>query len=195
MTGQHGDVARRVAVHRVKQALGVRVNAGGLAPIAEQAAAYLIDVGRILFKADGGQTAVARDERGDALPDEGLEAGQAVFANGKPVVVGVAVDESGGDGLSLQVVDLVRSFVDPGRNADDAVVFQQQVARERRIGCSVVDFGVFQKNGHRIPRFPNDGSNKCKITSLLYNNICQTPIFVFGEKKQKLSPRPERPIW
>ena len=154
MAGQHRDIAGHVSIDGFKQALGIRVNAGGLSPVAEQPTAYLVGIGRFFLKTDGGQAAVACDKRSNALPDERFEAGQAVWTDGEPVVVGMTVDKAGGNGFSLQVIDFVRCSVDPGRNAGDAVIFQQQVAMKGRSGSPVVDFGIFQQNGHRIPRFP-----------------------------------------
>ena len=87
MASENGDIAGGAAVYGVKQGTGRRVHAGLLAAVTEKPAADLIKMWRIRSEPCGGKTAVAGDERGDALSDERLKKRPGILADSEPVVV------------------------------------------------------------------------------------------------------------
>ena len=87
MANENGDIAGGAAVCGVEQRAGRRVHAGLIPAVAEKPAADLIKIRRIRGESCGGKTAIAGDERGDALSDERLKKRPRILADSEPVVV------------------------------------------------------------------------------------------------------------
>ena len=108
---QHGDVAGILAVNCLEERFDGGVDAGaGAVAVAEEAASDFIQIRGAGLEAYGRQAAVARDERGDALPDEGLHVFEGLFLDAEPVVVRVGVEEAGGYAQAAEVDDFVCTF-------------------------------------------------------------------------------------
>ena len=88
MSYQYRHVAGTVAVDGIEERFHRRVDPGLIvSAVTEEAAAYLVQMRRICLKTNGGEAAVAGNEGGDSLADEGLEVFERLLFDGEPVVV------------------------------------------------------------------------------------------------------------
>ena len=142
---KNGDVAGCVPVDGVKKFPDAGIDAGGILPVAEKAAADLVQMGRIAGKTNGGQAAVAGDERGDPLTDKRRKVLDRFLFYGEPVVMGVGVKEAGGDGKTLQVKDLRVVTADTLPDLGDFIVLNKNIPKKGIASRTVINFGVFQQ--------------------------------------------------
>ncbi|MPM70131.1 hypothetical protein SDC9_117084 [bioreactor metagenome] len=89
----------------------------------EKSSADLIQIGALRRKTCHGESAVSRDERGDALPDKRFKIRSGIPLRRKPVVVRVRVKKAGGDALPPEINHRGAVRYDLRRNLDNPVVF------------------------------------------------------------------------
>ena len=119
----------------------------------KQAAADERAVRRVRLPAEGRKAAVARHLRGDALLQKRREVGQGIGAAGKPVVVGMAVDEAGGHGQTLAVEHEVRLRAFRRVHGGDGFTVDEQAAPAGGRARAVVEPAVLEQCAHGVSSF------------------------------------------
>ena len=119
----------------------------------KQAAADERAMRRVRLPAEGRKAAVARHLRGDALLQKRREVGQGIGAAGKPVVVGMAVDEAGGHGQPLAVEHEVRLRALRRVHGGDGFTVDEQAAPAGGRARAVVEPAVLEKRAHGVSSF------------------------------------------
>ena len=171
----YGFVAGILAVHRLKETLYRRINAGCVSPIAEKAGSHFVHIRGFLAETNGRKTAVARNERGDTLADKRLEVLQRLFFDGKPVVVGVGVKKAGGYAKALKVYNFIGLFLKALPHGGNLFIFYKDVSCYGGGTCAVIDFPVLEKDTHNKVWF--SFVCRCKNTK----NLLKNTIFVVYE--------------
>lgn len=146
MAGQQRHIAGHTPVHGLAVRLHGAVLAHGIAVIKQPAAQQLPFLLR--FKPHGGYAAVAGNKGGDALEQEGLEIGQRIGLDGKPIVMGMGVDKAGRNGFSLQIDHPIGLRVYLLRRPNDPLARNQDIAHIGLRARAVIDLCVLQQRFH-----------------------------------------------
>ena len=151
VAGQFRHVAGHVLVYCGGPVVERGVRSGRVVKV-EQTGADFVHMRGVVGKADGRNAAVAGDEGRHALPNERFKVFLRVVFNGKPVVVGVAVNEPRRHGLAGQVNDLVGGGLVRARaDRQNPVVFKQYAAHVGLVSGAVIYCSVFQQCLHKKP--------------------------------------------
>ena len=143
MTHERCDIAGHISVYSGVEFF-YRAVFPGSAVEEEKTAAYLVFIGRIIVKADGGKTAVPGHECGYALADKRLEIFERLRLYGEPVIVGMGIDKAGGKRPAFEVDNAVGAALVNIAHFNYSVSLEQYAAVHGVAARSVIDPAVFK---------------------------------------------------
>ena len=143
MTHERRDIAGHISVYSGVEFF-YRAVFPGSAVEKEETAAYLVFIGRIIVKADGGKTAVSGYECSYALADKRLKIFERLRLYGEPIVVRMGIDKTGGERPALEVDDTVGTALVNIAHFKYSVSLEQNAAVYSIAARSVIDSAVFK---------------------------------------------------